>query len=257
MPGSHDQLDLYLDGLLPAAERQAFERRLAADPGLAALVQRQRDIDTAIRQRFAPPDFDRVISPALASAQSNGWAPMLKVTPRHAPAGRNRRRFLAVAALIGVAALGIWRFSGFFDPVDDRYAPQPWRSLETVYRDKVATGFQVDWECKDDAEFSGTFRKRLGQHLLLAQLPPDVQSLGLAYCNSITPSTVFLLTRVDGREVIVFADRLSEDKPQPPTSPDLKLFRRELDTVVLYELTPHQEPRVLPHFYNPRARRGP
>lgn len=256
MTSPHDQLDLYLDGLLPPAERAAFERRLDAEPALAALVARQRSIDACLKKQFAPPDFGPAIAPL--SVSPNGQATGMRLSPESPGHIPHRRKFLAAAAVIGLLAFFGWRFSGYFAPVDDRYAPKPWRSLEAIYQEKVASGFQVDWECKDDEEFSNTFRSRLGQHLLLAQLPPNVQSLGLAYCNSISPNTVFLLARVDGREVIVFADRLFDDKPQPPLrTAGLSLFRREIDSLVLYELTPSAEPKVLPHFYNPRPKRRP
>jgi hypothetical protein len=259
MADSRDQpLDLYLDGLLSPRERALFEAELAEDPALRAQVEWQRRVDDALRRAFAPPPAESVLGPPAASKLDGRAGRALPP----APPGRKyaSRSALRIAAAIALAAVAVWRLYGWISPraARDPYAPQAWRSLETVYRDKLADGFTVDWECKDDAEFQRTFRTRLGQPLLLATLPANIRSLGLGYCNSISERTVFLLARVDGQEVIVFVDRLDQDKPQPsPSDAKLRLFRREIDKLVAYELTPLPEAQVLDSLFNPKAKPAP
>ena len=153
-----------------------------------------------------------------------------------------------------MGVFGLYRIWSFVQPrpVIDQYAPQPWRSLEKVYHDTVAGGFKPNWVCKNDREFKAAFQRRLGQALLLPPPPPGVAWAGLDYSNSITPQTMFLLTWVRGKEVIVFADRNEFDKGQslPPES-GLHLFRRQVGKLVLYECTPYDQPSVLEEFYIP------
>jgi hypothetical protein len=57
---------------------------------------------------------------------------------------------------------------------------------------------------------------------------------------------------INGQKVIVFIDRASADTtPQKLGNPALNLFRREVGTLVLYELTPLDRSYVLDLFYDP------
>jgi len=246
-------LEQYLDGLLAPSAHVEFEQAVSTNSSLRAQVEQQSAIDRELRRLFAVPAWESVFQRSVAAKENGRVARGEALAPPKSKLGLFRRG-VAVAAAAAILLVAIWRVWTVVapPPVDGRYAPQAWRSLETVYRDKLAAGFSVDWTCKDDDEFQATFRKVLGQPLLLAPLPPDVQSLGLGYCNSITPNTVFHLARVDGREVAVFVDRLTADQAPPALSdPTLHLFRRAIDELVLYEMTPLGEPRMLGLFYTP------
>ncbi len=252
-------LDQYLDGLLTSEQREAFKQTVASDSALRTQVELQSMMDATIRSIFAPPESNALGVFSKAHSEHNGRAPDQAPIPIIRPSKQTgRRQFLMAAAAVAIAVTATWRTYTFLNPpkVFDAYGPQPWRSLETVYQDKIAEGFVVDWECKDDEEFARTFKRRFGQPLLLtATLPRNVVSLGLGYCNSISPNTVYLLSRVDGKEVVVFIDELARDSKLPaPKSHSLNVFRRELGKLVLYEFTPHLEPHMLSLFFNPDDR---
>ena len=78
------------------------------------------------------------------------------------------RRF-AVAAVLALGVLGVWRIWDFFQPKPPGEYPHRVRKpMHAAYWDKVASGFAPDWVCKTDEEFASTFERRLGQPLLLA-----------------------------------------------------------------------------------------
>ena len=106
--------------------------------------------------------------------------------------------------------------------------------------------------CENDEAFGDCFSQSHGQRLLLAQLPDRVSALGLAYCNSIPLKTTYLLATVEDEPVIVFVDRRDRDAGQTlsPGS-DLHLSSRHVGSLVLYELSPLDQPRLLDHFYDP------
>jgi hypothetical protein len=192
--------------------------------------------------------------PPAASFKAVGAAP----STNHVQ--RIRRSFplirgLAAAAVVALAALGVWYAwprTGAPTPVSP--APSRSRPLDVVYRNEVASGFKIDWECKQNREFAGTYWWVLGQGLLLhtQDIPPNVAVLGLTWGRAITPKTVYLLARVDEKEVMVFADRLADDPGQTwPAHSELHLFRETVGELVLYEVTPLEEPYLLKHFYQP------
>ena len=57
------KLDAYLDGLLEAAERDAFERKIASDPKLRVDVERQAIVDASLARLFAAPPGEAVQNP--------------------------------------------------------------------------------------------------------------------------------------------------------------------------------------------------
>ncbi|MCH7994978.1 MAG: hypothetical protein IIB57_11125, partial [Planctomycetes bacterium] len=165
------------------------------------------------------------------------------------------RRRWAIAALLALGVIAAWRLAGVIEQslVDrDEYGPKPWTSVETYYRDAVERGFEPEWVCKDDDEFAGAFKKRLRQPLLVAATTGPVVGLGLGYANCLSPRTMTYLARVQGKPVVVFVDKLKKDThPKLPPNSGLNLFRKELDRLVLYEVTPLNEPHVLDLFYVP------
>ena len=162
-------IDAYLDDLLDETQRAAFERRLESDARLRAEVERQRRIDGSLGRLFAPPVGDHVVSRITTLAAKD------RRTARM-PARVSRWRRFAIAAALALGIIGVYRLWDFGFPVrpSDMYAPQPWRSFETVYRDTVARGFKPGWVCKDDREFMTAFRRQLGQALLLVPPPPGI-----------------------------------------------------------------------------------
>jgi len=176
-------------------------------------------------------------------------------SPIRAPRGGTRvLRRLAAAAAVVAGVVGVWLIGQSLRPPASSppggYTPEPWRSLETAYNDWLADGFEPMWICADDREFVDTFRETYYQGLLLGALPQGTTALGLSYCNSISSRTTCLLATVDGTPVVVFVDRVERDRPQPQPE-GLHLHRRRIDKLILYELSPVEQPAVLPWFTNP------
>jgi hypothetical protein len=125
--------------------------------------------------------------------------------------------------------------------------------MDAFYNRKIAEGFVPEWRCESDQEFIRTFQHQLYQPLLLMTPPRGHQMGGLGYANILSPYSVYMVAHAGEERVIVFVDRLEADQNLPPlTDPELKRFRREIGELVLYELTPLDEPRFLPLFEVPR-----
>ncbi|MBI4717543.1 MAG: hypothetical protein HY763_07045 [Planctomycetes bacterium] len=254
-------LEAYLDGLLADSERAEFDRRVRSDPALRAEAECQARIDEALKRLYTPSAAGAPALASLRAASTNGRAATTLRSPlsaaRRARPAPALRRGLAVAAAVAFCSLAGWQVWCFVRPaaVVDAYAAQAWRSMDTVYRDEVSSGLKPSWVCKDNEEFARSFEKRFGQPLYLAPPPSGVTVAGLSYCNTITRRTMHLLARVNGSPVMVFADSVPDDtRPSLPPGQGLRLFRREIGKVVLYEVTPLSEPRVLDLFYDPATR---
>jgi len=245
---SDDQLDAYVDGTLGAEETGRFEARRADDDTLRAALETQKRIDESLARVHEPPPaaLERVLKEIDRQAVAT-------VTPAGHQVPIYRRPW-AIAALIILSVGAAWQLISTLPrgEAPDDYGPKPLTTADAFYRQAVENGFKPDWVCKDDEEFSSTFRKRFRQPLLLAHDTGPVSTVGLSYLNWLSTHTTALLSRVDGQPVVVLIDRLRNDRTKslPPES-GLHLFRRVLGELVLYEVTPLPEPHVMGLFYNP------
>jgi hypothetical protein len=233
-------LDLYLDGLLAGEQLRAFEEQLARDPQLAAAVEAQRRIDSSLRRVMVAPS-----APSVAPATYSLKPSVL---------GRIRSsRWIAIAAvlIIGVSVWRVWDVYYAHSTPENVYpiASSP-RTMDTIYQVEKSRGFVPMWVCSNDKEFATTFWRNLGAALTFRNPPANVASLGLSYGNVIdlSPKCVYMLFKIDGREVIVFIDKKSNDHAPKITTPGLNLFRRETGQFVLYEMTPLERPMVFEKF---------
>lgn len=270
-------LELYLDGLLDDGARVAFEARLAEDPDLREAVGSQRELDGRIHRLFRVPadtNVDRMLEPFLTPSASPRGDAHPEVPSREGLSLPSVRRQLSpaagrragpslwrlVAALAAAVAMSVWaglqvyEFTRPAAPRTPTYVVGPKRSMLTVYHEEIQKGFKPEWVCRNDKEFRESFSGRFGQALAFADLPKDVCPQGLSYENILSTFTMHLLVRVDDRAVVVFADKLDRDEPQelPPDS-GLHLHRRLIGNLVLYEISPFPEPRVVPFFFDPDA----
>lgn len=251
-------IERHLDQQLQGEEQARFQQMIQDDEQLGAQLALQKRIDSAVQQMFEPGEAEaRVLGRMKASILEASAERTEPATARRSAVRRPLRSRLAIAAVLALGAVGVWSiYHQVRDMLPTRprdpYAPQPWRSLETVYRDTVKAGFEPDWVCRTDEVFAETLQARFGQPLLLAQSTPDVAAMGWSYCNNISPKTIYLLARVRGEPVIVLIDRADQDKGQePPRRKGLYIFRRQIGQLVLYELTPLSSPGLLDSFYIP------
>ncbi|MAE65437.1 MAG: hypothetical protein CMJ18_14295 [Phycisphaeraceae bacterium] len=230
-------IDAYLASELDDAARRDFERRMADDRALRAVVERQRRIDETLRHLFSTSTADP--------------ARLLEDAERR---GADRRSWLKVAqAVLAVAAVIALMVTLWFALRDDRPSRRPLRqarSMTAEYQLRLSQGFAPDWVCETDQQFAATYFYRVGQGML-AHVPEGskVELLGLSYGRNLSSSTIILHARVRGEPVLVFADRLDRAK-EPPAAcgPGLHRHRHEIGAVVFFEMSPHDAPEVVGLF---------
>jgi len=240
------RIDLYVDGLLDGEQLAVFERELGESAVLREALEAQERIDGELRKMFVY-DARRAGEPMGRAAPVEGNRDVIgridQTTSQRASAGSGGRlRWYGLAAavvLCGAAVLSVY--------VQRRYEIERTLSPGAVYA--MVQG--PEFVCKDDAEFAEAVRKRLGQPLILAATP-GVAALGWAYGDDyngkiVGDKTMVLINTVDGEKVLVFMDRLRDDRKldAAPLPDGLKLFRREVGSLVLYEVTPLARPRVI------------
>ncbi len=240
------ELEMYLDGIMSPAEREAFERKLQTNPAMQKEITLQKNIDQSLHRAFPPPAPSEALLGILQDASSiQEKVPQEKATIRsdQPPAKRSVRTVLLVLAASMAWVIVGWRFLDVVGP-DDGYREL---AMAEIYENRVQSGFKPKWVCEEDREFAETFSERNGQAILLKTLPSGMEMVGLAYLAGIGPKTTTLMARVDGQPVMVFVDRAEEDPTpdQPGWFSGLALFREQRDGLVFYELTPLDQPRVM------------
>ena len=120
------------------------------------------------------------------------------------------------------------------------------RELVDIYRDAVAGGFEPYYECHDEDRFVATFVSRQGLGLRLAPMPERQRMLGLSYPGGLSRDTTAVLCEVDRRPVMLFVDRMAADRVQLELAAQdgIGLYRRELQGLVIYEVTPLDDARM-------------
>ena len=160
-------------------------------------------------------------------------------------------------ALLVTAAFIAWVFVAWQLQFGGSGKDEPFfqsRPLVEIYQETIARGFKPYYECRDDERFAFTFELRQGQQLRLAELPKGRQMLGLSYSGGLSRDTTAMLCIVDEMPVMVFVDRVEADRPQAMEEAEaaqLAIVRREYAGLVLYELTPHPQDRVLDYLVVP------
>jgi len=232
-----DRLDAFLDGTLGGDDRREMQARIAGDPALRREAELQTRIDASLRRCGKAPDVERLLRKGAGLSK-----------PIRSRSGLLQRiGRMAAMILIGVTVVlaVVW-----FAVPSGRQTNVPAYEvlgLEGSYRQLVGAGFTPDWRCETDEEFAETYRSRLGQALILGQLPADVEALGLSYSPALSYNTIALLARVDGQPVVVFADlaQSAEGIAAAFSDPAVHVFQRSVGGLVLYEVTQKDQPAIL------------
>jgi hypothetical protein len=256
-----DELNAYLDGLLSRAEREAFARRLTSDARLRDEVTLHERIGRQLQARFQPPaapplDLPTPAGSDPAPAARNGHARPLK--PSASPRGPHAAQRLAawvdrlpfrwLLVTLTVVTAGV-----LIGMVWNRLAGWSGRDIATerplteVWAKAVDLGFNPQLAYQGQEQLQRTFFQRHGQAIRLEDLPGDRQVLGLSYLPSLSVHTTAILAQSEGQPVIVFADKLARDRSvkSPPAGSKLRIHRRQLGTLVLYELSPFDEAQIV------------
>ena len=251
-PPPEARLDEYLDGLLNPAERAEFETFLAIRPDLAAVVQLQQSVDRSLERLFTAPAADLSASGSASSGTDGVLATIGPDAPpgvsaRPGPAKRRKSSNwwpISLAASLAIAA------TVFFlsrSPGEDSEVISP----STLYSRLETTGFSPAFECTTEKAFADLVSNRLGAALFVPATTAGVLVLGWAYGDNyngspLGPNTLILLAKVDQNNVMVLMDREKFDRRLTlPARSNLQLFRREMNGVVMYEITPLSSPRIL------------
>ncbi len=252
---SNMRLEAYLDGRMPIAEQEAFELELESNDQLRGQYELQREIDASLERMFVAPAPPVDI---VALSAADGATDELNQLPERKEKKPRKAWQTAVAILVACVVwfvVGKEAYRVYHDRGESRYGQL---ALAEIYQNSVDRGFRPKWVCDDEQEFAQTFESRQRIALLLK---PDAQHMmvGLSYLSGLTPMTTTMLARVDDQPVLVFVERVDRDvRPDHPDwSSGLKLFRRELGELVLYEVTPLSEQRVIQHFYLPETTNSP
>jgi hypothetical protein len=228
-----DQLDLFLDGLLPEAERAAFVLKLESSPELRAAVEAQRRIDDSLRRQFCPPSFEADV-PSFGRAAAD-TAPLAIIRP----AAVRRWKLWAAAAAVVLATSAVVSLIPRTTP------------LEELYQRQVALGFSPDVTCTSIPAFGQWLEENYGSRIAPDQEHPNIEYAGWSYSRTISGYTGLLLAKVEGRQVLVVLDKQAEvaaRPPRPEAGKDLKVFRRDLGGLVFFEITPLGRSVIIDHL---------
>jgi hypothetical protein len=256
------ELESYLDGQLTGEMRARFEDEIARDPSLRAEIARQRTIDESLNRAFAVTGsaesiLGSLIATSPAAHAGNGRAHATQPAAQRAAGARWIRPRLAIAAAIVFLVCGPVALYFAWDSFREATAPtivvnpKKVQPLDTLYKQEVKDGFNCDWQCKTNNEFGAYFASTFGEPLMMKDPPQQVAPVGLKYAGGITPNTISYMARVNDQPVMVFTDKQVADKGQALSDPNLHIFKRTIGPLVLYEVTPLDEPKLLDLFYKP------
>ena len=253
MPDQRSQraelLARHLDGQLSGEDTAAVETLLRDSPEARAQLEALRRIDASLTSTFRAAATPTTLDPSVARA----------LPARRSPIAIIR----TIAAVILVAALAGW----FLWPQGQwpKHSAVP-RTVDVFYDREVARGFVPDAVCTDDAQFRAFTESKLGT-ALQADADPGVEILGWGYprdadAMGLPAGTVSLLCRVDSDDdvLVLLAPSGAGIAPRSQWLMGHSVFRQDLGTVTLVEISRLKAPRVLPLIRNvpcPERRHDP
>ena len=253
----HDKLEMYLDGMLPESEHEAFlKHQDSAELKQAQATQNQIDESLRSMFRFDPLDSEQVQELTRKAFESDSLASSVaesspSVTLKeNEPNSASRRLVIAVlaASILGIVGGGMWLMNG--DSRVDPYFEK--QSVALLYQRTVEAGFQPYYNCKDPQRFKNTFEFRLGKKMQLAEaeMPEGTRMLGLSYLGGTSRDGTAMLGEVDGHQVVVFVDRSSAGQPDVSTegTEGLNVFVVERDGLVFAEVSPLPESKMIQYL---------
>jgi len=240
-PPTDSRLDEYLDGLLHGEELAQFERTIAADPALSAQVALQQRIDSSISAQFKYSANEANLTPPAPQPIPIARGGKRWILAALASISARQRAMLAVAAALLITCIYI-----YWPEEEVNFYP-----IDAVYANLDTSGWQPDFKCETDDQFAAKVNERFGSPVLIPMSTPGVTLVGWGYANDyegspMSKDAMYLLTTVEDRRVLVVMDNAECDRGLELTKGSkYHLFRKEIDGVVLYEMTPFKKPRVI------------
>ena len=233
------ELERFLDGLMNDEERAQFLEQYGELDSTRQAIALEQKLNESLLKSFPSSEMPDEMKEAIVAQAGTPVVPTYSfLTSPLVPA-----MALALVALI-VVAVG-W-FNGA-NPVEPVFQPVALAQLHSEMSDK---GYRPYYNCEDDERFAQVFEKRQGIALRLAELPEGREMLGLSYEGGLSRDTTAMLSIVDGQQVTVFVDSLKKrhDPELLKGNADFKVFKRCLDPLIFYEVTPFDEPRMVDYF---------
>jgi hypothetical protein len=258
-------VDAYLDGLLSGPERAAFEARLAGDADLRAELDAQRRLDRSLRGLFVvppppplPPGVHVNGHPRPTSPGAAGAGGATATAVGSLLAGKGPLILALLLSLLGGAGLWWLAAGGRFWS-----RSKPDLSIENAYKQLQTDGFAPETRVTTEAELAKLLVERLDSRIRLSrvvmrQAPPGVQWLGLAGHCGLPFGGAIVMSKVDGRDVLLMVGPSYGNGTQTvPSGSKLHLFRRDVGPLVVWEVTPHKQPKLLDLIALPDANAPP
>ncbi len=227
-----DRLEAYLDGSMTPDESAAFRRELEQDGSLQRELAEARAVEESLKRVFDPP----------AKTECPTRPPrFLRLSGRMVAGVMAVAAVVFITAVIGIYISGAPTRPSLTAPVVPQWTPD---RFYAVFEDE---GFEPDWECEDNEHFRTYTKELFGESIEPCQAPFGLQYIGWSYLPSgvraMTMGTQVLFASYEGENIVVLID-LAEHARELPASenPDLKVFRREVGGLVMYEITPLDEP---------------
>ena len=255
----HDELEMYLDGMLSESDRDTFLKHY--DPEKLKQAQAtQNKIDASLRSMFQYDPMDsvqvqEVTRKAFQSDSSVSAVDKAKPSPAVKLKGtesvNSGRRFALIALAASMLAIiggGLYLMNN--EGLTDPFVPN--RSVASLYQETVQAGFHPYYNCEDLERFATTFEFRLGTpvHLAESEMPEGTRMLGLSYLGGTSRQSTAMLGEVDGHQVIVFVDRDSATQPDVSTdgTDGLNVFVVKRDGLVFAEVSPLEEAKLIQYL---------
>lgn len=234
--------------------------------------ERWPEIEASLRRQFEPPSLaalERQIAEAAAATESEESGTHVVPLPATRPARPTWRRSVGLAMAVAAAIVLVW-WIGSGSPSSTTSEDTPPDEPKIAMASRLAAGEQLDAflnaaralppmdaDCATEPPPSceGTEQQ--------PQLEPDLEVRLLGECGGATgvacadhdlPAQRALLVQLEpsGAEAIICIEPpWADPKPVLPEGSDYNIFRRQVGTYVLYEVTPLSAPQALPHFSIP------
>ena len=258
-PELEQAINAVVDGDATESQRRVVHAAAGSDPEIATFLQVHGEVNKGIQSSFTPdPEIgvflgvQREITSSLRESLAPDHAVQAVEHTLQAHLHRSRSRGVWHLPLASAAAI-LLAIGGFFagSRANRSTLDLPLTSVSVMYSSIVGRGFVPGWEC-DAEEFPAKMQVVYGEPLYALAEPAGVDFLGWSYARIpqgllMGQNTMALLVQVDGAPVIVFIDRADADRTlDPPVEDRLRLFKKDVGDFVLYEVTPFNEPHVLP-----------
>lgn len=233
-PDWGEDLDRYIDDVMPGDERARFEARIAGESVLARRLEHELDlerrIDRGLRRAFAPPD-------ALARSS-------LGATPDKS-AGVRRSWWLAAAAAILVGLFLVW----WSTKPDHRRSLAPdgrtWgQAYASAVEHRSAPSISA---CTSIEDLARVCTQRYGSPLRLPA-GPVLAATTILDEPAFAPWTALLINSEPRPILVLIGPRGALPDPVFDPADGLIVRRREIGPLSVLEITPFPEARLLPHF---------